>query len=79
MNRFMRAAPPPPATVAAGASSTAGAVATGAFLGLVAALDIYDIIRRTTCSGDFLHFGGPGCTEPGVVGNVMVPHCGGRL
>lgn len=57
-------------------SSTAGAAAVGGFIGFVAALDIYDIIRRTTCSGDFLGLGGPGFSEPLKVGmNVMTPQC----
>jgi hypothetical protein len=58
-----------------GTSSAAGAAATGGFLGFVAALATYDFIRRTTCSGDFLHLGGPGFTEPMPVGNVMIPQC----
>jgi hypothetical protein len=57
-------------------SSGAGAAAVGGFLGFVAALDIYDFIRRTTCSGDFLGLGGPGFSEPLKVGmNVMTPQC----
>jgi hypothetical protein len=66
----------PPAVVAAGTSSAAGAAAAGGFIGFVAALDIYDLIRRTTCSGDFLGLGGPGFSEPLKVGmNVMTPQC----
>ena len=62
--------------VAAGTSSAAGAAATGGFIGFVAALDIYDIIRRSTCSGDFFGLGGPGFSEPLKVGmNVMTPQC----
>jgi hypothetical protein len=71
------AAPVAPHVVAAaGTSSAAGAAATGGFIGFVAALDIYDLIRRTTCSGDFLGLGGPGFSEPLKVGmNVMTPQC----
>lgn len=66
----------PPVVATAGTSSAAGAAATGGFIGLVAALDIYDLIRRTTCSGDFLSLGGPGFSEPLKVGmNVMTPQC----
>jgi hypothetical protein len=37
----------------------------------------YDLIRRTTCSGDFLGLGGPGFTTPitPASGNVMIPQC----
>lgn len=57
--------PPPVAPVVAGGTgATTGAAVIGGFLGFVAALDLYDIIRRTTCSGDFLHLGGPGFTAP---------------
>ncbi len=64
-----------PAVVAA-SSTGAGAAAVGGFIGFVAALDIYDLIRRTTCSGDFLGLGGPGFSEPLKVGmNVMTPQC----
>ena len=71
--------PPPPPTpvVTVAGSSSVGAAITGGFLGFVAALNLYDIVRRTTCSGDFLRLGGPGFTEP-TVGNVMIPRCPGR-
>jgi hypothetical protein len=68
--------PPTPVVTVAGSSSV-GAAVTGGFLGFVAALNLYDIVRRTTCSGDFLRLGGPGFTEP-AVGNVMTPRCPGR-
>ncbi len=62
--------PPPPAT------STVGLGFTYSFLGIVAALDLYDLIRRTTCSGDFLALGGPGFTSPITPGmNVLPPQC----
>lgn len=70
------AAAAPPRVLPATTASTAGAWATGSFLGVVAALDIYDFVRRTTCSGDFLRLGGPGFGEPLKVGmNVMTPQC----
>jgi len=71
--------PDPPAPhVAAGSSSAAGVAITGGFLGFVASLVLYDMIRRTTCSGDFLHLGGPGFTSPitpqmGVLPVMCVP------
>lgn len=65
-----------PFVPAATTSSAAGAAAVGGFIGFVAALDIYDLIRRTTCSGDFLRLGGPGFSEPLKVGmNVLTPQC----
>lgn len=66
--------PPPPHS---GAWSAGAAGATG-FIAFVAALAGYDLIRRWTCSGDFLHLGGPGFTEPmPKVGNVKAPpYCG---
>jgi hypothetical protein len=64
-----------PPVIVAGTSSAAGAAAVGGFLGFVAFLDMYDIIRRTTCSDDFLNLGGPGFTEPMPNGNVMIPQC----
>jgi hypothetical protein len=56
-----------PIVVSADTGSGAGAAAVGGFIGFIgfiAALDIYDSIRRTTCVGDFLNFGGPGFSEP---------------
>ena len=61
--------------VVAGSSSTAGAWAAGGIIGVAAFLATYDLIRRTTCSGDFLALGGPGFTEPMPNGNVMIPQC----
>jgi hypothetical protein len=58
-----------------GTSGSAGAGAVGGFIGFVAAIVTYDLIRRTTCSGDFLGLGGPGFTTPitPASGNVMIP------
>jgi len=58
-----------------GTSGAAGAAAVGGFLGFVAVLAGYDLLRRTTCSGDFLGLGGPGFGEPLPNGNVMTPQC----
>jgi hypothetical protein len=64
-------APPIPA-----AGGGAGAGATGGFIGFVGLLVSYDLIRRLSCSGDFLHLGGPGFSRPIAVGsNVMIPQC----
>ena len=56
-------------------SSAAGVAATGGFLGVVAVLVGYDLLRRTTCSGDFLGLGGPGFTKKMPNGDVMTPQC----
>jgi hypothetical protein len=62
--------------LAASASFGAGAAATTGFLGFVAVLAGYDLLRRTTCSGDFLGLGGPGFGEPmPKTGNIMTPQC----
>ena len=61
--------------VTKGTSGAAGAAAVGGFLGFVAVLAGYDLLRRTTCSGDFLGLGGPGFGEPLPNGNVMTPQC----
>lgn len=51
-------------------TSTTSAICAGpgvafcVFGGWVALLVGYDILRRNSCSGDFLHFGGPGFNEP---------------
>src|SRR5262245_4931393 len=61
--------------VTTGTSGAAGAAATGGFIGVVAALVGYDLLRRTTCIGDTLGLGGPGFTTPitPASGNVMIP------
>src|SRR5215475_14559481 len=61
--------------VTKGTSGAAGAAAVGGFLGFVAVLAGYDLLRRTTCSGDFLGLGGPGFGEKMPNGNVMIPQC----
>ena len=53
----------------------AGAGATAGFIGFVAILAGYDLVRRTTCIGDPWRLGGPGFTEKMPTGNVMIPQC----
>jgi len=54
--------------------SPTGMWATGSIVGIASFLVVYDIIRRTSCSGDFLKLGGPGFTQPiGRSENVLVP------
>jgi predicted DNA-binding ribbon-helix-helix protein len=67
--------PVPAPVVTHGTSGAAGAAATAGFIGFVAVLAGYDLLRRTTCSGDFLGLGGPGFTEKMPNGNVMNPQC----
>ena len=67
--------PPPPPMAHGGGAGGAGAAAAGGIIGVAAFLAGYDLIRRTTCSGDFLYLGGPGFTEPMPNGNVMIPQC----
>jgi len=56
--------------------SSAGAWATGGFIGFVAFLATYDFVRRTTCLGDPLLLGGPGFSEPmPAAGNILPLQC----
>ena len=55
-----KAAVPTPAPVVASSSVGAGIWISGTIIGVAAFLGIYDITRRTSCVGDFLHLGGPG-------------------
>jgi hypothetical protein len=73
---------PPPLPVvtggaAGGGASTGAAGAAGGIIGVAAFFVFYDLVRRTTCSGDFLGLGGPGFTTPinAGTGNVMIPQC----
>ena len=60
--------------VVAGGGGGAGAAA--GFIRFVGVLAGYDLIRRTTCSGDFLGLGGPGFTTAiKPTDNVMIPQC----
>jgi hypothetical protein len=67
--------PPPPIIHPHGTSGAAGAGAVGGFIGFVAILVGYDLLRRTTCIGDPWRLGGPGFTTPitPASGNVMIP------
>jgi predicted DNA-binding ribbon-helix-helix protein len=67
--------PAPPPIIPHGTSAAAGAGATAGFIGFVAVLAGYDLLRRTTCVGDFLYLGGPGFTEKMPNSNVMIPQC----
>ena len=64
-------APVAPVVVHHGVGAAAGP-AIG-IIGVVSALVFYDIIRRTTCAGDFLGFGGPGFSAPMKVGDNAMP------
>jgi len=67
--------PPPPVPVVSGGGSGAGAA--GGVIGVAAFFVFYDLIRRTSCSGDFLGLGGPGFDTPVTVENVITPpKCG---
>src|SRR5262245_28308106 len=68
--------PPPIIPHMSGTSGAAGAGATAGFIGFVAFLAGYDLLRRTTCVGDFL-IGGPDFITPitPASGNVMIPQC----
>jgi hypothetical protein len=70
-------AAPPAVTPGGGTSGAAGAGAVAGFIGFVAVIVGYDLLRRTTCVGDFLGLGGPGFTTPitPASGNVMIPQC----
>lgn len=65
------AVPPPPPPPGGGGGAGGGA---GGIIGIAAFFVAYDLIRRTTCSGDFLHLGGPGFTTKIKVGDsVLIP------
>ena len=67
---------PVPVVFTHGTSSAAGAAAVGGFIGFVAFLVTYDLVRRTTCIGDPLMLGGPGFSEPmPATGNILPPQC----
>ena len=53
-----------PAAPALASPPATSAWFAGGFIGFVGLLNLYDIFRRTSCSGDFLGFGGPGFTSP---------------
>jgi hypothetical protein len=71
--------PPPvlPIISGGGSGAGAGAAAAGGVIGVAAFFVVYDLIRRTSCSGDFLGLGGPGFSTPITVENVLTPpKCG---
>jgi len=52
----------------------AGAWAAGGVIATALTLGLYDIIRRTTCAGDFANLGGPGFSKPmGPLDNALPP------
>ncbi|QCK86110.1 hypothetical protein E8L99_10280 [Phreatobacter aquaticus] len=56
------------------ASNAAGLWGTGSIVGIASFLVVYDLIRRTSCSGDVLKLGGPGFGQPiNPSMNVLVP------
>ncbi|QCK86109.1 hypothetical protein E8L99_10275 [Phreatobacter aquaticus] len=56
------------------ASNAAGLWGTGSIVGIASFLVVYDLIRRTSCSGDVLKLGGPGFGQPITPSmNVLVP------
>jgi hypothetical protein len=67
--------PPKPVPLPPGSHTCWGCAAgVTSFLGVVAALALYDFQRRWTCSGDYLGLGGPGFSEPmPTAGNVKPP------
>ena len=62
--------PPPPPGPPPGAGGGAGGA--GGVIGVAGFLVIYDLIRRTTCSGDFLQLGGPGFTTKIKAGDTIL-------
>ena len=64
-----------PVPIISGGGSGAGAA--GGVIGVAAFFVVYDLIRRTSCSGDFLGLGGPGFSTPITVENIITPpKCG---
>lgn len=62
--------PPPPVLAHGGGTAAPG----WGVIGIAGALVFYDLVRRTTCSGDFLNLGGPGFSQPmRATDNALVP------
>ena len=61
--------PPSPGPPPGGGGGAGGA---GGVIGVAGFLVIYDLIRRTTCSGDFLRLGGPGFTTKIKAGDSIL-------
>lgn len=66
-------APVPVKPIAVGGGGGAGGAAAGGVIGAALFLVVYDLIRRTSCSGDFLGLGGPGFTEAITPGQNVLP------
>ena len=63
----------PPVIVSHGGGG-GGAGGAGGIIGVAAFFVVYDLIRRTTCSGDFLQLGGPGFSTKLKIGDsVLTP------
>ena len=63
---------PPPPLPGPHLGGGGGAGGAGGVIGVAGFLVIYDLIRRTTCSGDFLHLGGPGFTTKIKAGDTIL-------
>jgi len=65
---------PPPGPPPGGGGGAGGA---GGIIGVAAFFVIYDLSRRTTCSGDFLYMVGPGFTTKIKAGDTILtpPQC----
>jgi hypothetical protein len=65
--------PPPIPHQPHGGAIGSGAAGVIGFEAFVAALVLYDIQRRWTCSGDYLRLGGPGFSEPWSPASTVKP------
>jgi hypothetical protein len=64
----------PPTPPPGGGGGAGGSGLAVGIIGLVTFLVVYDITRRTTCVGDWLHLGGPGFDSKITAGmNVLPP------
>jgi hypothetical protein len=70
---FANILPPPPPPPIHGGGGGGGAGGAGGIIGVAAFFVVYDLIRRTTCSGDFLHMGGPGFSTRIRAGDSILP------
>jgi hypothetical protein len=66
------AAPVPTPPILPPGGGGGGGGGAGGIIGVAAFFVAYDLIRRTTCSGDFLHLGGPGFTTRIKVGDSIL-------
>lgn len=69
---------PAPVPVIPGGGANGGPGGAGVVIGLAAFLVTYDLIRRTTCTGDVLGLGGPGFNQPiaAAMNALPPPKCG---